>query len=62
MYHGGQVVTADNGCFGHIGCTHAHIKRAGMKDSRMDFPGRQRADVNVASPMLDPSLSQITLG
>jgi hypothetical protein len=61
VYNSGQVVAADNWCFGNIGCTHAHIKRTRMKDSRMDFPGRQRADVKVASPMLDPS-SKIALG
>jgi len=42
--------------------TLGHIKRAGMKHSGMNFPGRQRADVKVASPVLDPSSSQIILG
>lgn len=62
VYNGGQVVAANNECFGHVGCTHAHIKRAGMKDSRMDFPGRQCADVKVTSPTLDSPSSRITLG
>jgi hypothetical protein len=61
VYNGCQVVAADNGRFDHIGSTQAHVKHAGMKDSRMDFPGRQRADMKIASPTLDLSSSQITV-
>jgi hypothetical protein len=55
VYNGGQVVAADNGCFGHFRGTNSHIKHACMKDSRMDFPGRQRVDVKVATPVLGSS-------